>query len=149
MVGNATSLVEAHHNDIVAAPRQFAKRMGRQRASLVRWFPSGCGGKESQWNNNRSHTGTKFYIVALAPQLGALIAMRHTAIGEGSMPLIEPERISSDLTPISRQHLTMPGPSSKHLEARLRERAMHPRRALCLPSELSRRRRRARETLLG
>jgi hypothetical protein len=26
--------------------------------------------------------------------------MRHTAIGEGSMPLIEPERISSDLTPI-------------------------------------------------
>jgi hypothetical protein len=73
MVGNATSLVEAHHNDIVAAPRQFAKRMGRQRASLVRWFPSGCGGKESHCNNNR----TKFYIVALASQLAVLIAMRH------------------------------------------------------------------------
>jgi hypothetical protein len=28
-------------------------------------------------NNNRSHTGTKFYIVALAPQLAVLIAMRH------------------------------------------------------------------------
>jgi hypothetical protein len=67
MVGNATSLVEAHHNDIVAAPRQFAKRMGRQRAELVRFwpsygFPTGCGGKESHWNNNRSHTGTEFYL---------------------------------------------------------------------------------------
>jgi hypothetical protein len=56
--------------------------------------------QKSHWNKKLSHEGIKFLTGALAPQFGALIAKRHTAIGEGSMPLIEPERISSDLTPI-------------------------------------------------
>jgi hypothetical protein len=56
--------------------------------------------QKSHWNKNKRHKGDKFLTEALAPQLGPLIAMRHTAIREGSMPLIEPERISSDLTPI-------------------------------------------------
>jgi hypothetical protein len=56
--------------------------------------------QKSHWNKKIKSKGIKFLIGLFAPQSGALIAMRHTAIGEGSMPLIEPERISSDLTPI-------------------------------------------------
>jgi hypothetical protein len=56
--------------------------------------------QKSHWKKNQSQKGIKYLTGALAPQLGALIAMRHTAIGEGSMPLIEPERIASDLTPV-------------------------------------------------
>jgi hypothetical protein len=57
-------------------------------------------GSKVTLEQNLKSQRVKFLIAALVPQWGALIAMRHTAIGEGSMPLIEPERISSDLTPI-------------------------------------------------
>jgi hypothetical protein len=65
------------------------------------------------------------------------------------MPLIEPERISSDLTPILTTAFDNAWAKFKASGSALTGEAMHPRRATCLPSELSRRRRMARETPIG
>ena len=63
--------------------------------------------------------------------------------------LMEQEHISPDLTSILTTAFDDAWASSRRREARLRKMAVHPRRALCLLSGLSRRRRRASETPIG